>query len=283
MGNAQKGNIEGNTKKDERINEKIIQNKPPIEIDLNLHEVLKSICKIRVLFNNSYIIGTGFLIKLFKKVTSIYCLMTCEHTIKKEMIESKKGIEVYYDKEQKKNTIILNKDERYIDEFSDLGLDITIIEILNKDKINEEYYLLPDLDYNNLEEKEIYIPQYPRGKKLSYSEGKIININNYEIIHNASTLEGSSGSPIFLKNTTRVIGIHKEGNKTKEENYGNFIYHLENILNEKIIYLIDGLNFKGKYIVEKDIYYKEKNNMKREKKKMIYLRILKMKIRDQKE
>ena len=39
----------------------------------------------------------------------------------------------------------------------------------------------------------------------------------------ASTLSGSSGSPIVLKDTNLVIGIHKNENKNLKENYGDFI------------------------------------------------------------
>ena len=59
---------------------------------------------------------------------------------------------------------------------------------------------------------------------LSYCKGELINIKKYEITHNASTDSGSSGSPIILDDSTRVIGIHKCGNKFKEENYGDLIY-----------------------------------------------------------
>ena len=69
-----------------------------------------------------------------------------------------------------------------------------------------------NIEYIN---KEIYIVQYPKGNKLSYSEGKIININNNELIHDASTTSGSSGSPILIKNTIEVIGIHKQGSNKK--------------------------------------------------------------------
>ena len=95
-------------------------------------------------------------------------------------------------------------------------LDVTIIEIKIEDKIKDKYFLLPNIN-NNIEyiNKEIYIVQYPKGNKLSYSEGKIININNNELIHDASTTSGSSGSPILIKNTIEVIGIHKQGSNKK--------------------------------------------------------------------
>ena len=76
--------------------------------------------------------------------------------------------------------------------------------------------------------KEITIIQYPEGK-LSYSHGIIKEkINNYEFSYKASTKEGSSGSPILLKGTTRVIGIHKGGDD--KQNYGDFIGPIFNYL-----------------------------------------------------
>ena len=48
----------------------------------------------------------------------------------------------------------------------------------------------------------------------------------YEFSHNSSTEIGSSGSPIFLKGTTKVIGIHKGfgGLDNALENYGDFLW-----------------------------------------------------------
>ena len=63
--------------------------------------------------------------------------------------------------------------------------------------------------------------------KYSYGEIKYLTSENkYEFAHNAKTDKGSSGSPIFLKGTTKVIGIHKSGTKLKNANekFGDFIY-----------------------------------------------------------
>ena len=52
------------------------------------------------------------------------------------------------------------------------------------------------------EENEIFIVQFPRGKALSSSKGKIKKITHsflYEFSHSSSTDRGSSGSPIILK------------------------------------------------------------------------------------
>ena len=67
---------------------------------------------------------------------------------------------------------------------------------------------------------------------MSKGEIKGINYedNKYEFIHSASTLTGSSGSPIILKGKESVIGIHKAGNEIKKENYGDFIGPIINII-----------------------------------------------------
>ena len=102
----------------------------------------------------------------------------------------------------------------------------------------------------------IYIPQYAEGKELKNAKGIIKEINKYEFTHLASTLRGSSGSPIFLENSIRVIGIHKEGNTVKLENYGDFIYPAINRIKEDIRKKRDkGKYINGKYIWEDNKYY----------------------------
>ena len=202
----------------EAKNEVLIRQSGIKEIDLNLHEVLKSICKI--IYKNNF--GTGFFIKLYKNEKELYCLMTNEHVIKKKMIEEKELIDVSYSYEKKWIKIKLDITQRFIK--YDLQKDITIIEIIPDDKIKEKYFLLPIMNEINYINEDIYIVQFPEGKNLGYSEGKIKDIYKYEIIYDASTKPGSSGSPILLKNTTKVIGIHKKGNDKKKRNYGTLIY-----------------------------------------------------------
>ena len=199
------------------MNEVLIKKSGIKEIDLNLHEVLKSICKI--IYKKS--VGTGFLIKLYKEEKELYCLMTNEHVVTKDMIETNEVIDVIYCYEKEWIKIKLDMTQRFIK--YDLEMDITIIEIIPADKIGKIYFLLPNINEINYINEDIYIVQFPEGKNLSYSEGKIKEINNLEFTYDASTKPGSSGSPILLKNTTKVIGIHKKGNQHKKRNYGTLI------------------------------------------------------------
>ena len=209
----------------ERKKEVIISPEGFHSLDPSITQTSKSLCKITI---SSGKMSSGFLIQLFKGRKEFYCLMTNEHVITKEMIDKKITIDIYYDSQSKFRNIELNPEERLIKEFTYIKLDITVIEIISKDEISKEYFLLPLIDYmnnyNQLINKEISIIQYPRGE-MKYSYGIIKSYEpEYEFSHDANTDEGSSGSPIFLKGTTKVLGIHKSGIKTKKENFGDFIW-----------------------------------------------------------
>ena len=185
---------------------------------------VKSICKISYETD----VGSGFLIKLEKQNTPLYCLMSNEHVINKEMISKKKKIKVSYNNESKEIEIELDTNKRFIKDYTYIDIDAVVVEILKKDKIHEDYFLLPNEkyinNYNELLNKTIYILQFPGGGDLSYSEGTINSVKSYQLSYSSSTEHGSSGSPIFLKeDDSLVIGIHKAGNEYLEENYGNFI------------------------------------------------------------
>ena len=214
----------GDETKEKRVNQSIFNSSEIKEINRYLNKASRSVCKIET----SMTTGTGFLIKLYKNYNNpLFCLMTNEHVIKRELIERKEIIEIYYDFGFKYLKIQLDRNKRLINEYTNINLDITIIEIIKEDNINEDYFLEPYLEYNNIKlGNNICILQYPNN--LNYSKGNIININNYELSYDASTEKGSSGSPIILENTIQVIGIHKQGGEGK--NYGDFIYPLFNIL-----------------------------------------------------
>ena len=211
----------------ERIEEIEIRTSQIKEIDVCLHEVSKSICKIRY----DSCCATGFLLKLYIEERELYCLMTNQHVITKQIIEEKKFIIIKYDFGKKWIKIKLDSEKRYIK--YNREFDISLVEIISEDGIKPKYFLLPNLDDINYIKQDIYVPQYPHGKNLSYSEGKIKTINDYELAYDASTELGSSGSPIFLKNTTLIIGIHKQGNKYRKENYGTLINSIIKYLNTK--------------------------------------------------
>ena len=130
-------------------------------------------------------------------------------------------IDVIYNLGKKWIKIKLGEKERFIK--CDKENDTTIVEIIPKDKIKDKYFLVPNINNVNNKDKEIYIVQYPQGKDLGYSDGSIKISKNNQLIYNASTNPGSSGSPIFIKDTTTVIGIHRGGFRDKKMNTGILI------------------------------------------------------------
>ena len=91
------------------------------------------------------------------------------------------------------------------------------IKVENNNKINCNN---PSEEYKN---DKIVIMQYPGGKDISFSEGKIVKIVDDDIIHNISTECGSSGSPLIISTRNlNVIGIHCR--KIRNENLNKGIY-----------------------------------------------------------
>ena len=84
---------------------------------------------------------------------------------------------------------------------------------------------------------------FPNGEDLSFSLGHIIERSESIILHTASTVGGSSGSPVLLREDLSVISLHSGG-----YGQGNISLNMEDIL----LYMKDTyLNIK----VMKDIKY----------------------------
>ena len=112
-------------------------------------------------------------------------------------------------------------------------------------------------------------------KKLSKSEQKIterFTKIDYMFYHNASTIEGSSGSPIILKDDDKVLGIHKGGIRGKKKNVGIFIGIILDVIKEykrngegKDYYEDGKIKYEGNFVDdeyddEKGKFYDESGN-----------------------
>ena len=114
------------------------------EIEPEIIKVTTSICKIRIKpeAKNELKVksGTGFLLKFYINQELFYCLMSNEHVITEEMIQNKNTIYIDYDNEFKLSNIKLDEKERYIKSFTDISLDVTVVEILDKDNISKDFF-----------------------------------------------------------------------------------------------------------------------------------------------
>ena len=186
-------------------------------------------------------LGSGIFLKTERNNKPFYLIMTNQHVISEEMIDKKETIIIKYANENKPININLNIKERIILGFEkSLDIDVVIIEVIPKDKIDEIYFLKPNINYEgqyiNLIGKKIQIMQYPQGKELALSEGKILEIDNENechFYHNLETEEGSSGSPIVLEGEDLILGIHKGHlERNKKIKMGIFIKLIIDIIKE---------------------------------------------------
>ena len=201
------------------------------ELESNNKNISKSICKIKIETNSETILGIGYLLKFWIHQELYYFLISNVHTIKKDIINNNNIISLYFNCELITSNI--NNKKRYIKSFIDNGCDISVIEIINEDNISKDYFLWNKLetDNNRLINSEIYIP-YILKEELFMVKSKIDKINKYEFIYFTNIENDLSGTPIFLKNSIKILGINKGNNKT--ENYCDFIHPVIDIISKDI-------------------------------------------------
>lgn len=81
--------------------------------------------------------------------------------------------------------------------------------------IFKDYFLI-DQDilndnYNQYKNEDLIILQFPKGNEISFSQGKIMQIVENNLIYTTTTENGSSGSPLLIRNNIQkyyIIGIH---------------------------------------------------------------------------
>ena len=182
--------------------------------------------------------GTGFFVKIPYKSILLTVLITSNQVINTDDIQNNKSISLYLNNDKKIKTIKLDNNRlKYINE----KLDITIIEIKEKvDNLNNDYLELEDniINYLKLDKIElnktespnylddsIYLLNYHKDKDIYVSYGKLLEINNNEIIHNTNIKGESSGSPILLINNQKLIGIHCSSSKQNKYNKGALLIY----------------------------------------------------------
>ena len=123
--------------------------------------------------------------------------------------------------------------------YTNINLDYTCIELYESDGINHFFQIDPIIlteDKNLLNNTDIFILQYPKGDKISFSYGKVLLLKDNKLVHSASTEEGSSGSPIIRRGKEKyLIGLHYGGIKNKNEKYDlkfNLATIFDSILND---------------------------------------------------
>ena len=278
---------------EEILKEKYIITSPePVSLEKSekINEQMKKyIC--RIYYNNCT--GTGFFIKIQHKSKLLPVLMTNNHIIDLKNIQNNKIITIFINEENKERFIKINE-QRLL--YTNEKLDVTIIG-LNEIEDNIKHYLELDnsvIDSFQLTEDEyeghlknlylnqsIYILNYPEEKNIVVSYGKLTSINKNEINHKCITKEGSSGSPILLLKSNKVIGIHYGCSKNFDLNKGTLIIYAifdlinnenNSIFHNKILEkkIADNLQNKNNIFKEKDLL--DYNNFNKNVKTNIFIK-----------
>ena len=165
--------------------------------------------------------GSGFFCKIPFPDENIMLrvLITSNHILNENNIKNGETIKFSLQNNQIEKKIIIDNTRKT---YTNKELDTTIIEIKPTDEINSFLEIDEKLYKKNTKKKEeIYIIQYSKDKKYSFSTGKIHQFNKNNIENYCITGEESSGSPIFYLSNFKVIGIHKE--KKNERNIATLI------------------------------------------------------------
>ena len=205
---------------------------------IELFNMEKSMCKIiyEKIVNNEIKKGkaSGFLCEI-NDFPIKYGLFTNNHVLNENDIKKGNIINLEFLNESSyiKKKIKIDETRRA---YTDKELDYTCIEIYQSDGFKYFFKIDPIL-FNNkncLKNSDIFILQYPEGNELCFSYGKILSLKDNDIIHSASTKDGSSGSPIIRRSEDNyIIGLHHGGIK-KENNIDysfNLATNFDSILN----------------------------------------------------
>ena len=196
--------------------------------EIILEQMKKCVCKIHD--KN----GTGFFVKIPFNQKKIGVLITNNHILDEDDIETGKRIILSLNNEEiTKKIIIYSKRKKYTNK----KLDVTIIEIFEeqddiKDFLNLSKQIENQLKLNNLsindfdniyKDESIYLLNYIKAQEIVASFGLLQNINDDKITHKCNTLGGSSGSPIILLEDQTVIGVHYGSNSNSKYNLGTLL------------------------------------------------------------
>ena len=149
-------------------------------------KLYNSIVRVNAGLNEKELIsGTGFFIKLNLSNETRNYLITCNDIINEKFIADKKAIKIYYRKitEEKNIEIKLDRSKRDIKTYKN-SLNLTLIEIIKEDKISEDKFLLPDMNYKQggysfytNKDNYYYLSGYTRNNERVISSGQITQIS----------------------------------------------------------------------------------------------------------
>jgi len=222
-----------------------------------LQKAVKAVCEITL----SEGFGSGFFCKIpYTENDNLLLpvLITNNHVLSKELLNSKNDIEIIINGETK----ILSLKQRKI--WNDKDMDFTCIEIKEKEDNIHTFFNLDDnvLDINSdndcyLNKNVLVYGINKIGKKVSFSNGIIKKNENCFFAYTCNTFPGCSGGCIVNQSNNLVIGIHRGEIDIKNKKTLNLGIYIRSLIqkiksNEKNLSLNVSYNLKN---ILTNIYY----------------------------
>ena len=187
----------------------------------DLMKMDKSMCIIRTEKMSRKMKGTGFFCKMDKMFPIKFALFTSYHLLNEK--DLKIGKEITFNclqlqksffsssyKQVSKKIIINEKRKIFVNE----DLDYICIELFESDGIKDFFEIDPKMygDYYNKSffmNLQIFILYFKDGYNLSFSQGKILSMEEEYFYSNFSTSDGADGAPIICRcQDNYVIGLY---------------------------------------------------------------------------
>ena len=229
----------------------------PIALEKNLiisEQLIKCICKI----NKINIKGSGFFCLIPYCNKSLPVLISAAHII--SIKEDLKEISLEINDSLK--IIELNEERKT---FTDLYLDITIIEIIpEKDHIYDflmlDDNLFKDYSIEMLKNESIYILHFDFNSKI-ISYGNIKQMSENNIYHSCNTQNLSGGAPIISVTSGKIIGLHIGTKQNFNLNLGTFLkIPITQFINSNKDYIYQKGLASNNYSINKNICSINNNN-----------------------
>ena len=165
-------------------------------------QVEKCLCKID---NGNGTFRSGFLVKFPTSKRTISAICSSYNATNYQQIASTGIINFTLNNDQiVKNININDSREKFLLPESNIAM----IEIIPaKDGIYDFLEVEPNLNKLNAGQQ-VYILHYIDGKTGTCSSGQLLNVCNPLLEYSVTTSETSTGGPICLTDTQRVIGVH---------------------------------------------------------------------------
>ena len=193
--------------------------------------------------------GSGFFCEIKVNNRLMKVLFTNNHVIN----NLNSDINIEHNKEKK---IIKISENRF--KCTNEELDYTCIEILKEDGFNNYFKIDKNINVNNPYEEYKYddyvMIQYPGGDDVSFAQGYINNIKDYNIIYTMKTEYGSSGSPLILDTRNlKIIGIHyQKTSKNNDEKKAIFMKYIIQDIEKQLQNYNNNKDNNNKFNINKD-------------------------------